>query len=295
MEAQTIEIGPTTLTIVEELVLPTSARWLLPDAEDARGILERSREWMAPFLNEQGHMLQSMQSFVVRTPYRTVVVDTGVGNGRERTGGIEAFHMLDGPFLDDLSAVVDPAEVDFVLTTHMHGDHVGWNTHNVDGRWQPTFPNARYLWVDREWAYWSEDAKERANTRRLLDDSLQPVFDAGLVDLVPADYRIDDTLSLEPTHGHTPGHVAVRIRSGDGDAVVTGDLMHSPLQCAAPDERSTFDRSDRPEARSTRREFLERYADTQTLVIGTHFGGPRAGHVRKDGDAFRFEAIRSAG
>lgn len=294
MAAQTIEIGPSTLTIVEELVLPTSARWLLPDAEDARGILERSREWMAPFLNEQGHMLQSMQAFVVKTPERTVVVDTGVGNDRQRTGGIEAFHMRNGPFLEDLSAVVDPADVDLVLTTHMHTDHVGWNTHLVDGRWQPTFPNARYLWVDREWAHWSAEAEHADSTRTLVGDSLQPVFDAGLVDLVPADYRIDDTLSLEPTHGHTPGHVSVRIRSGDGDAVITGDLMHSPLQCAAPDERPYFDR-DKDAGRKARREFLERYADTPTLVIGTHFGGPTAGHVHKDGDAFRFEAIGTAG
>ena len=294
MAARTIEIGPTTLTIVEELVLPTSARWLLPEAEDARGILERSSEWMAPFLNQQGHLLQAMQSFVVRTPERTVVVDTSVGNDRQRTGGIEAFHMRSGPFLEDLSAVVDPADVDLVLTTHMHTDHVGWNTHLVDGRWQPTFPNARYLWVDREWAHWSAEADRAENTRTLVDDSLQPVFDAGLVDLVPADYRIDDTLSLEPTHGHTPGHISVRIRSGDGDAVITGDLMHSPLQCAAPDERPYFDR-DKDAGRKARREFLERYADTPTLVVGTHFGGPRAGHVRKDGGAFRFDAIGTAG
>ena len=142
-----ITIGDVTLTRIQEMEMPTSVRWLLPDAPP--DLLDRCRDWMAPFINERGHLLQSIQSFVIRTASETIVVDTCVGNDKDRQGGgIEGWHMLDGPFLEDSErAAVPPDQVDYVICTHLHGDHVCWNTRLVDGESAPVFPNARYVSV----------------------------------------------------------------------------------------------------------------------------------------------------
>ncbi len=292
--APTIAIGDVNVTLVEEMVVPTSVRFMLPEAEEPFELLERAREWLEPhFINERGHLLQSIHSFVVQAGDLTVVVDTGVGNDKLRTGGVAGFNLRDGPFLADLEAAGCPPEsVDVVVCTHLHTDHVGWNTRLVDGAWTPTFPNARYLFVEREWDYWSGEAESDESTRTLMDDSLRPIADAGVMELVSPDYRISDELWLEPSHGHTPGHVCMRIASGGRDAVITGDLMHSPIQCAAPEQRSTFDR-DANAAREARRAFLERYADTDTVVLGTHFHAPAAGRITRDGDLYRYDAVEA--
>ncbi len=286
-----MRIGDVVITRVEELVIPTSVRWLLPDAPpDAR---ENARPWLEPhFINERGHLLQSVHTFVVRTPEHVILVDTGVGNQKVRDqGGVAGFHMLDTPFLEKLAeAGATPESVDYVLITHMHSDHVGWNTRLVDGAWVPTFPHARYIFVAREWAHWSGEAEQSEATRVLVDDSLRPVVDAGLADLVPPDHRVSGSVWLEPSHGHTPGHVCVRISSMGADAVVTGDVMHSPIQCACPEPASALDRDPQP-AREARRAFLERYADSGVLVLGTHFSAPSAGYIARDGAAYRYDAV----
>ena len=291
---KSVRIGDVQVTRVEELVIPTSVRWLLPDAPaDA---LDNARPWLEPhFINERGHLLQSVHTLVVRTPEHTMLIDTGVGNGKVREGGVPAFHMLDTPFLDNLAAAgAAPDDVNYVLCTHMHTDHVGWNTRLADGRWVPTFPNARYLFVDREWSYWSAEAERSAPTRTLVDDSLQPVVDAGLVDIVGPTHQVSEHVWLEPSHGHTPGHVCVSISSGGVEAVVSGDVMHSPIQCAYPHPRSALDRDEAP-AREARRAFLARYADSGVMVFGTHFAAPSVGRIVRDGGAYRFEAIGSWG
>ncbi len=286
--SSTMHFGDVAVTRVEELVLPTAMWWLLPDApEDA---VERHSEWMAPFVNERGHILQSIHTFVVKADGLTILVDTGVGNDKERDGGIPAFHMLDTPYLERLAAAgAAPEDIDLVLITHMHTDHCGWNTTLVDGAWQPTFPNARTLYVRREWEYWDGLARS-VEGNQLVEDSLRPVEAAGLADLVEADHVVTPSLRLEPSHGHTPGHVCVRISSGGDEAVITGDVMHSPIQCAYPDPQPRLD-SDAEPARLARRAFLERYVDSGVTVLGTHFGGPTAGRITADGDAYRFDAV----
>ena len=286
--SSTLYFGDVAVTRVEELVLPTAMWWLLPDApEDA---VERHREWMAPFVNERGHILQSIHTFVVKADGLTILVDTGVGNGKERDGGIPAFHMLDTPYLERLAAAgAAPQDIDLVLITHMHTDHCGWNTTLVDGAWQPTFPNARTLYVRREWEYWDGLARSDEGNQ-LVEDSLRPVEAAGLADLVEADHVVTPSLRLEPSHGHTPGHVCVRISSVGDEAVITGDVMHSPIQCAYPDPQPRLENDAEP-ARLARRAFLERYADSGVTVLGTHFGGPTAGHITADGDAYRFDVV----
>jgi glyoxylase-like metal-dependent hydrolase (beta-lactamase superfamily II) len=210
-----------------------------------------------------------------------------VGNDKDR-GGRPPFHMLHTAFLEDLRAAgVAPESIDVVLCTHLHVDHVGWNTRLERGRWVPTFPRARYLFARREWEHWSAERDD--DTVRIMADSVTPIVEAGLATLVEADHRISDELWLEPTPGHTPGHVSVRLRSGDADAVITGDLMHHPIQMAEPQWCSHFD-VDPEQARKTRRAFCERYADRPVTVLGTHFHHPTAGRIVTHGPAWRLEA-----
>ncbi len=288
----TISIGDARVTLVEELVMPTSARWMLPDHPEPWNLLDRCRPWLEDhFLNERGHILQSMHSWVIEADGMTIVVDTAIGNDKDRAGGgFDGWHMRQGPFLEELTgAGAAPGDVDIVLNTHLHTDHVGWNTRWVDGAWVPTFPAARYQLVEREWRYWSELPEPPG----IIEDSVRPVVDASQVDLVAADHRVSDSLWLEPSHGHTPGHVCVRISSRGQDAVILGDVIHSPIQCAAPHERPPLDSDPQP-AREARLAFLERYADTRTVVLGTHFHQPATGLIKRDGGAYRYEVVRAA-
>jgi glyoxylase-like metal-dependent hydrolase (beta-lactamase superfamily II) len=227
---------------------------------------------------------------VVDTGARRIVVDTCIGNDKERN--IPTWSHLQTSFLADLAAAGYPREsIDAVLCTHLHVDHVGWNTMLVDGRWVPTFPNARYLIAEREWRYW--DAEDDAQTATLLADSVRPVIEAGLVDFVPVTHRLCNEVSLEPTPGHTAGHVSVHIASKGAEALITGDCFHHPCQMARTDWCSSAD-FDRAEGQRTREKLLGKYAEQPVLVIGTHFATPTAGHIRRDdAGAFRFEAFAS--
>jgi glyoxylase-like metal-dependent hydrolase (beta-lactamase superfamily II) len=251
----------------------------------------RSHAWLRPhFATAEGRLIASIHAFVVESCGRTIVVDTGVGHDKQRARA--AWNQRQGPFLRDFAgAGFAPERVDVVVCTHFHSDHVGWNTRLVDGRWLPTFANARYLAsaVEHRHLRSHDDPAER----QLLADSVQPVVDAGLFDWVATDHAITGEVRLEPTPGHTPGHVSVRIRSRGAEAVITGDLMHHPLQCAAPNVCSRFD-DDQAEALATRVRFLREQADRDVLVLGTHFAAPTAGRVVADGATWRF-AVEPAG
>jgi glyoxylase-like metal-dependent hydrolase (beta-lactamase superfamily II) len=166
-------------------------------------------------------------------------------------------------------------------------DHVGWNTMLQDGAWVPTFPNARYLIGKQELAHWSAD--DNAEQQVILGDSVKPILDAGLAELVEMDHRISPELRLTPSTGHTPGHVSVMIESKGESAVITGDMTHHPCQLAHPDWSPPFD-TDPKAAAATRARMFAEWADKPILVIGTHYAGPTAGHVKRDGAAFRFDA-----
>jgi glyoxylase-like metal-dependent hydrolase (beta-lactamase superfamily II) len=180
--------------------------------------------------------------------------------------------------------------VNAVVCTHLHVDHVGWNTMREGDRWVPTFPKARYLIGRREYDHWSTDSDEERQV--MLSDSIRPVFEAGLVDLVEMDHVISPEVRLVPTPGHTPGHVSVRIESAGEVGLITGDMVHHPCQLAHPEWSPPFD-SDPAASAVMRREVFEGAADQPILVIGTHFAAPTAGHVRRDGAAFRFDGATS--
>lgn len=171
--------------------------------------------------------------------------------------------------------------------THLHVDHVGWNTMRIEDRWVPTFPNARYLVAEKEFEYWRDQEDDELNAQ-VFADSVAPVFDAGLMELVAPEHRICPEVDFVPTHGHTPGHVSVRIRSQGEEALITGDFVHHPCQLAHPEWASSFD-FDEAASTATRHRVFSAYADTPTLIIGTHFAGATAGRIVRDGDAYRLE------
>ncbi len=276
-------IGDVTVTKIVEVMAPTSPRFMFNGVtkEDVAAI-----DWLKPnFVDDRNLLLLSIHALVVETEGRRIIVDTCLGNDKERK--FEDWHMRKGPFLEDLTTAGFPREsIDTVLCTHLHVDHVGWNTMKVDDAWVPTFPNARYYYARKEWEYWSKTEQDEFGP--VVEDSVRPVLDAGLAELVEMDHRISDEVWLEPTPGHTPGHVSVRIRSKGEDAVITGDMTHHPCQMARPEWAASVD-VDPLQSTATRHEFYTRHADQPILVIGTHFATPTAGHIVRDGDAFRLD------
>jgi glyoxylase-like metal-dependent hydrolase (beta-lactamase superfamily II) len=280
----TWSIGKARITRVVEREVSLPLTGLLPEATEAA--LEKHRAWLEPhFLLPGGLATLSIHGLLVESEGRRILVDTCIGGRRIK--GFEALAEGGRPFLDDLAAAGFPAAtIDFVLCTHLHFDHVGWNTRLEDGRWVPSFPNARYVFARPEWEHWSRETS-RAFTAT-LDEAVRPVFDAGLVDLVPTDHALTCEVRLEPSPGHTPGHVCVRIESEGACALVTGDMTHHPVQWAEPDWKMVAD-TDPEQARETRRRIRGEHADRPTLVIGTHYAPPCAGHIvrRPEGWAFR--------
>jgi len=277
-------VGAVNITRIVESEGSSPPRFLFANL-DAEHV--RAHAWLRPhYATAEGRLIASIHMFVVESRGKTIVVDTCVGNDKQRT--LPAWNLLSGPFLADFAAAGFSVDgVDVVVCTHLHSDHVGWNTRLADGRWLPTFTRARYLASRTEYDHVRsvDDVAER----QLLADSVQPIVDAGLVDWVDSSHAITDEVRLEPTPGHTPGHVSVRVRSQGSEAVITGDLMHHPVQCADPDVCSNFD-SDRAQALATRVRFLREQADRDALVLGTHFATPTAGRVVSDGAAWRFVA-----
>ncbi len=273
------QIGKVKISRVVELEVTGGSRFILPDATPEAC---RDYHWMMPhFMDATGKLVMSIHALVIDTGARRIVVDTCIGNDKERD--LPAWSHLQTSFLADLEAAGYAREsIDTVLCTHLHVDHVGWNTMLVDGAWTPTFPNARYLIGDQEWRYW----RDVESSGPILADSVRPVLDAGLVDFVAMDHRLCDEVWLEPTPGHTPGHVSVRVASRASaeapleEALITGDCIHHPCQMTRPDWCSSAD-YDQAMGRTTREALLERYVDTATLIIGTHFATPTAGHIKR--------------
>jgi glyoxylase-like metal-dependent hydrolase (beta-lactamase superfamily II) len=262
--------------------------------ELAAELLDENRHWLAPkALDPDGWLVFCFQSYVVRTPHHTVLVDTCIGNDKARPTRPKWNLKRDGTFMRALATAgfgVD--DIDFVMCTHMHVDHVGWNTRLQDGRWVPTFPKARYLFSEGEFGYWTEQHAQAPVPP--FGDSVLPVIEARQAELVRDDFALDDHVRLLPTPGHTPHHVAVCFGRHGDDAVMTGDLMHSPLQTRYPELSPRFD-VDKAASAKTRRAFLERYCDTSTLCCTAHFPSPSTGRIMRWGEGFRCEPVEGRG
>lgn len=271
--------------VTEQELAAGTGEWLFPDlTPDA----QRAPELVPDHIDRDGGLRLHSHSFALTVDGQRVVVDTGVGNAKTRAN--PAWHDLDTPYLEELTtAGFPPDDVDLVVLTHLHTDHVGWNTRREDDDWVPTFPNARYVTSDAEWAYWRsvELGDERA---RMFDDSILPIRDAGLLDTVdvgPEGREIAPGLRLLPAPGHTPGQVVVALRGGGDDAVISGDAVHHPLQISRPELTTRVD-VDPATTVTTRRSLLARLAARRTLLLGTHFTHPVAGRVREEAGGYRF-------
>ena len=279
------KIGAVSITRVVESCNPLPPTGLYPAATPEA--VARHAEWLRPdFMDENGNFLLSIHALVVESQGRRILVDTCVGE--HVLPGFEGLANLS--FLHDLAAAGFPrSSIDVVLCTHLHFDHVGWNTMKLDGRWVPTFPGARYLFARAEWEHWSHQTTP--GYARTLDDAVRPVIDAGQADLVETNHRVTDEVWLEPTPGHTPGHVSVRISSRGEEALITGDMTHHPVQWAEPDWGMDAD-SDSAAAARTRRRMIAEHADRPLLVIGTHYAPPTAGRIVTVDGGTRFAAYR---
>ncbi|MGH9716454.1 MAG: MBL fold metallo-hydrolase [Candidatus Acidiferrales bacterium] len=276
-------VGDVKITSIMESAEPIS--WSPQYPEDTADHYKKY-DWLVPrFVTPEGQIILAVQAFVLEANGRRIVVDTCVGNDKSR----EIPHCTDmqTAFLEDMaSAGFPPDTIDTVLCTHLHFDHVGWNTRLVNGRWAPTFPKARYLFARREWEYCQQLLKQDTLDVRHLLDSVQPILDAGLADLVETNHRLSDEMWLEPTHGHTPGHVSLHISSRGQDAIVTGDVFHNPIQIAEPEIASMFC-VDKEMSRKTRRELLSKYGNRAARLIAIHFNDP-VGWIERETHNWRF-------
>jgi glyoxylase-like metal-dependent hydrolase (beta-lactamase superfamily II) len=276
------KVGKVKITKIVELETVGGTRFILPQAD---GEQIRALPWLIPdYANAEGRLKMTIHALVVETPSQRIVVDTCIGNDKENRS-VPTWNRLQLPFLETMTAAgYPPDSINLVICTHLHVDHVGWNTRLVDGQWLPTFFNARYLFGRTEYEYWKANSTSPEHSA-VLADSIAPVVEAGKVDLVASDERIADEITLIPTPGHSPGHVAIHLRSDGEEAVLCGDVAHHPCQMAHLDWSSVVD-FDPVQSAETRRELFSRFADTDTLLIGGHFNG---GRIRRDGDAFRLE------
>jgi len=284
-------IGDVTITRVVETDYVDGGLELYFPAYTPEAVL--AIDWMQPdFATPEGRLRYSIHALVIEAGGRRIVVDTCVGNEKPRQLYAQ-WNMLQTRFLDDLAAAgFEPASIDTVLCTHLHLDHVGWNTRLESGRWVPTFPGARHLFGRHEYETLIAATKRDDPTpvqlldRVIIADSIEPVIEAGLADFVDADHRICDEVRLVPTHGHTAGHVSVEISSRGERAFITGDFCHHPCQLVHPDWGTIGD-FDPEAATRRRREVFGGFAGTPVLVIGTHWPEPTAGRIGHEGDHFR--------
>jgi glyoxylase-like metal-dependent hydrolase (beta-lactamase superfamily II) len=236
----------------------------------------------------------SMHSFVVSLEGRNVLIDSCNGNCKRRS--LETVHMLDTSYLANLEdAGFTPEDIDMVMCTHLHFDHVGWNTRLENGRWVPTFPNARYVFGKRDYEHWRAQ-EDIAPHREAFEDSVLPVVEAGLADIIDTEcptaamQEVDDGIWLEPAFGHSPGCCTIHAKAGGAEAVFWGDVIHHPVQLIRPELTLMFD-DDPLQAAKVRGALLERVADNDTMCFSAHFLGSSAGRVRRDGHAYRFAFV----
>jgi glyoxylase-like metal-dependent hydrolase (beta-lactamase superfamily II) len=284
------KIGDITITKLQEIYYPEFPDLLIGVTPE----MAKQVPWLSPhFVSANGHLSLSVHTLIVETPNAKLVVDTCIGDGRNRDP-YEVMSRLTTTYLQDMRALgYQPEDIDYVLCTHLHFDHVGWNTRLENDKWVPTFPNAAYLMAKRDLELFGAIGAEEPDDflqiqRRVYEECLLPILDAGLAKPVDGATSVCDGVSLVPSPGHSPGHCSVLIESQGERALITGDFLHHPIQCWDPKLSSAAD-YDHAQAIATRQRMFAEYANQPTLIIGTHFAAPTAGHFVIDGDAYRFD------
>lgn len=282
--------GPFAITrVVEREGAFRTPDFLLPDATPelfAETNTSRDPRFYDPASNL---LVMGFFSLIVRTSRHVILVDTCVGNDKERA--LPEWHRRNGSFLADLAAAGCPPEtVTHVLCTHLHADHVGWNTRLINGRWVPTFPNAKYIMARAEVAHWEHERSVAATppNHGSWEDSVQPIIDAGLAVLVDSDYEIEPGVHLMPAPGHTPGNVVLCLDDGKERAFLIGDTIHHPVQIERPRWSSKFC-WDPAQSRQTRIAFVERVADTGAWIMPAHFPAPTAVQITSGNGGFGYK------
>ena len=285
-----ISLGEFEISRVEEMVLDEGTGIFEHWNEE---ILEKHRDLMVPnFYNEERKVFYSViQTWVLKTPDKTIIIDTSGGNDKDRPLS-PRFHLQQTNFLEKLRSVgVEPDRVDMVILTHLHVDHVGWNTRLENGKWVPTFPNAQYVMTAKEIE--TRDPKRGAASRppgawNTYNDSVQPILDAGMARVVEGDETLLPGIQLVPIPGHAPGQTGVQVRSGGKEAFFIADVMHNPIQIYYPEWNSKYCEN-QPLARETRAKVLKHAADEGSLLFAGHFGSPYCGYVRRSASGYAFE------
>lgn len=281
-----LTIGDATAVRIEEMVDTSfTAAAFFRDFDPA--LLEPHLPWLAPryYIPERDALVFSMHAWVVKTGRHTVLIDSCIGNDKDRMPRAH-WHRLKTPFLERLRAAgTAPEDIDYVMCTHLHADHVGWNTMLRDGRWVPTFPRARYLFARVEYEHWSKNPDPNPIRRNAFNDSVLPVVEAGRADLVEDGHDVDGAFTVELAPGHTPGNAAIRLTSKGTEALFVGDSVHHPMQVYQVGW-STHVCTDPAAAAASRRRLLERCAERGSLLLPAHFPAPHGAHVHSAGAAF---------
>ena len=252
-------------------------------------LLDENRSWLQPsFLDPADKLVFAIQSFVIKTAHHNILIDACVGNHKPRPTR-PFWNMLDGDrFEKGLAAAgLGVNDIDYVMCTHLHTDHVGWNTRLDNGRWVPTFPKARYVMADRELAHWTAREKDNPSSVPWITDSVLPIVAAKRAQVVQSDFAFSETVRFIPTPGHTIDHFSVLVGRAGEDVLITGDMIHSPLQGKYP-ELGMMSDYDSAQAGLTRRHLFDRFCEEPTILCATHFPTPSTGRVRRRGDGYKF-------
>lgn len=286
-------IGEIKVTRIHEYAAPShDPKFLFPEADQS--LLEKNQATLAPhhWIPHMNKLIVSIQFWVVHAGNNIIVIDTGVGNFKPRPE-IPRMHMLNNLITEWMTAAGAPPEkVTHVVITHLHSDHVGWNTIWKDNRWTPTFPNAKYYLPKEDFDFCHQGKNKEPGVIDVFGDSffdsVMPVFDEGLVEFIQPYTEIADCLRVEPAPGHSPGQVTFSVRSQGEEAIFCGDVFHSPLQILHPEINSGY--CIWPEiARKSRLECLTKAVEREALILPVHFGDPYCGYIRKQDQGFIFE------
>lgn len=283
-------IGNATIEKVEEICGPGFKPGRMFPKFDQEAF-DAQKSWMVPEHVQEGsdRLIGSVHTWVVKTGRHTILIDTCLGNHKDRHN--PGWNKLNTPFLERLEACgCHPDSVDFVMCTHLHVDHVGWNTKLENGRWVPTFKNARYLFAKREYAHWETEHKTNGleTNGGSFDDSVLPVVEAGRAVMIESDHQPDPLLTIREYPGHTPGSIAINLKDQGRQACFSGDIMHHPIQVYHPDWSSQFC-WDQAMSAVSRRKLLEDCVESNALLCPAHFPGANAGYVKPEGNSFRIE------
>jgi len=255
----------------------------------SKELYEENKAWLQPaYIDASDRVMLCIQSYLVQTPHHNILIDSCVGNDKPRPTRPFWNMMKSDRFEKGLAATgIGIGDIDFVMCTHLHTDHVGWNTKLENGRWVPTFPKARYVFADRELAFWTKRQKDDPAACPWIEDSVLPIVAANRVDIVKSAHAFNDLVTLIPTPGHTIDHYSVQVGKPGTDAIITGDMIHSPLQARCPELGMLAD-YDSKQAGVSRRELFGKVCDTSTLMCTAHFPSPSCGRVVRHKDAFDF-------